>query len=386
MSRGLDRCRRWRCVRLHHRPNQFSRGGRQIRRLEGRVRFHLCRAFFGHPALNIRSNPSVRQPALIGAMVQAAAAATCLQRCNPRDLSCDAGADRITSHLIVKPSPTKPIDQARFTGNHVVRRELIDKGAVAMQGGVSRSRTTVRDTWRKAVRDLAPHLRSLPGIRTCAIALTFIHGAINQQEETRTTHPRCGAVSHGSWRTTSWRRSAAWHTATGHAPASRAHRCPCAGPCDDPLETWHPDLTPTPLRATVPLLLERSLHPARLPGGALLDPARSRASADRGAHQLLDRLWNEERRRPHRQTREPALRAQGQSARRPLPSTAAAHTARGTPCLALCAAESPASRRAAGQARASNRTPTSTTRSSQFRPLVRRLEHRHRTTEPYRHL
>ncbi len=61
------------------------------------------------------------------------------------------------------------------------------------------------------------------------------------------------------------------------------------------------------------------------------------------------------------------------------------HTARGASCPALCAAQSPASRRAAAQTRPSNRSRESPTRSRQFRPLVRRLAYRHRPSEPYRH-
>ncbi len=114
-------------------------------------------------------------------------------------------------------------------------------------------------------------------------------------------------------------------------------------------------LTATPLRATVPLLLERGLRPARLLGGALLDSARSPAPADRSPKQLLDRLRNEECRRPHRQAYEPALPAQGQSARRTLSLASTAHAARGPPCPALCAAQSPASRRAAAQTQPSSR-------------------------------
>ncbi len=211
---------------------------------------------------------------------------------------------------------------------------------------------------------------------------SLIHGAINQQEETRTAHARLGALPDGSRWAASWRRSAARDTTAGHAPVSRAHRCPCSGPCDHPLEKRHPDLTATPLRAKVPLLLERSLHPPRLPGGALLDPARSRASTDRSTHQLLDRLWDEERRCANRQARQPALPAQGQSARRSLSLASVTHAARSPPCPALCAAQSPASRRAAAQASTLHRPRQSPTRSRQFRPLVRRLAHRHRTSEP----
>ncbi len=62
------------------------------------------------------------------------------------------------------------------------------------------------------------------------------------------------------------------------------------------------------------------------------------------------------------------------------------HTARGASRAALCVAQSPASRRAAAQTRPSDRSRESPTRSRQFRPLVRRLAHRHRPSEPYRHL
>ena len=214
---------------------------------------------------------------------------------------------------------------------------------------------------------------------------SFIHGAINPQEETRTTHTRFGAISLGPWRTTSWCRSAARDTAAGHAPVSRAHRCPCSGPCDDPLEKRHPDLTPAPVRATVPFLLERSLHPARLPGGALLDPTRSRASPDRSAHQSLDRLWDEECRCPHRQARQPAVPAQGQSARRSLsPASAYAHRSKSIVRCAMCCSITGITPRSGAEPTHSMNPVQSPTRSRQFRPLVRRLAYRHRPSEPYR--
>ena len=141
-----------------------------------------------------------------------------------------------------------------------------------------------------------------------------------------------------------------------HAPAARGHRRACARAYDDPLETRRTDAPSAAVRATVPLLLERSLRPPRLPCRALLDPTRSRASVDRSAKQLFDRLRNEECWRSNR---------------------------RGASSLALRAAQSRASRR---EAATDSRSRQSTTRSGQFRPLVRWLAHRHRTSEPHRHL
>ena len=175
---------------------------------------------------------------------------------------------------------------------------------------------------------------------------------------THATSTSTRALSHRSRRTAPRRRSAAWQTTAGHAPATRAHRCPCAGPCDDPVETRHTHLASAPLRAKVPFLLERGLRPARLPGGALLDPARSRAPADRSAEQPFDRLRDEECRCAHRQAGQPALSAQRQGSRWSLSPAAAAHAARGTPRTALRVTQSPAPRRAAAQTQSLNRSPS----------------------------
>ena len=79
--------------------------------------------------------------------------------------------------------------------------------------------------WRKGKAVQSPSGATLPASAPAPWPHSFIHGAINAQEETRTTHARFGAISHGPWRTTSWCRSAARDTATGHAPASRPHGC-----------------------------------------------------------------------------------------------------------------------------------------------------------------
>ena len=112
--------------RSDHRPNQF------VEAMWARVRFRPHRAFFGHPARHVRSSPSVRQPGLIRAMVRNARH----PRPNRRDTSCDDGADHITV-----PSLS---NQCRV------------------------------------VRDLAPHMGSLPGIRICTMA-PFFHPWRDQQ-------------------------------------------------------------------------------------------------------------------------------------------------------------------------------------------------------------
>ena len=132
-----------------------------------------------------------------------------------------------------------------------------------------------------------------------------------------------------------------------------------------------PTLAPAAVRATVPIIVGRGLCPARLQGGALLDPARPSASTHRSAEQPLDRVWDEERRCPDRQAREPVVSAKRQGARRSLSPAAVANSTRGTTRAALRVAQSPASRRAAAQLTHSRRAAV--TGSGEFRALVRRL-------------
>ena len=106
---------------------------------------------------------------------------------------------------------------------------------------------------------------------------------------------------------------------------------------------------------------------------------------DRSARQPLDRLWDEERRCAHRQAREPALPAQrhkcstvaitcGRYARR---SKSIVHY------VTCCSITDTTPR--SGVDPSIRSITSSTTRFSEFRPLVRRLAHRHRSTEPEGH-
>ena len=248
-----------------------------------------ARDLVAHSSIN--SISSTRQPALIRAMVP-----KWLHNEHARPTQRLMRRRRSSHHhpITNKPCPLEHIDQGPI---HAI--------ACTKRGN--------------PVRDLAPHAASLPGIAVCTMALIFSSMARSthrKRPEQLTLdavryHSGRGGPRHGAGRPRG-------HTTAGHAPATRAHRRPRAGACHDPVETRHTELAPAAVRAKVPFFLERGLRPARLPGRALLDPTRSRASADRGAQQPFDRLWDEERRCAHRQAREPALPAQRQGARRSL--------------------------------------------------------------------
>jgi hypothetical protein len=166
-----------------------------------------------------------------------------------------------------------------------------------------------------SVPDLAREVGPLTCSDIWTMALFFRHGATGKDTTFRTTHARRDALSLGSRRAAPRCGSAARPETAGRAPAARAHRCACPAPRNDPVEARPTELTSAAIRTTVPRLVGRSVCSARLSGGALLDPTRPCASLDRSAQQSVDRRRYEERRCPHRQAREPALRAQRLSAR-----------------------------------------------------------------------
>ena len=217
------------------------------------------------------------------------------------------------------------------------------------------------------------HVRSgcFPPAPLGTMALFFDPWRGRANQPFRTAHARCDALSHRSRRATSQSGSATRRSTARNAPTTRAHRRPCACPCNDPVEARHTHLAAAALRAKVPDVARRGLRPARLPSGALLDPARSRASADRSSEQPVDRVRHEKRRCADRQAGEPAVSAQRQSPRRSLPPAAAAYAARGKPRTALRVAQSPPPRRAAAQSIESSLRRGAG--SGEFGALVRRL-------------
>ena len=92
------------------------------------------------------------------------------QRCNRRDVAYDDGADRITVPSVSNPArsnksirPGSPVLLRSHRGALIDRGDGVRRGidAEPLRGG------------RKAVRDLAPHRGTLPGIGTCTMAPFF---------------------------------------------------------------------------------------------------------------------------------------------------------------------------------------------------------------------
>ena len=143
-----------------------------------------------------------------------------------------------------------------------------------------RNRSLVRPSVDHPVRDLAPHAESMPGIAVCTMALIFSSMARSthrKRPEQLTLdavryHSGRGGPRHGAGRPRGIRPRVM------HRQRERiVARVPVHVTIR--LRRGIPSLAPAPVRAKVPFFLERGLRPARLPGRALLDPTRSRASA-----------------------------------------------------------------------------------------------------------